>query len=293
MNRVEDTKPPIFFTVDLEDFSFDLCRSIGTTAPPKLRYQELRQSYLNIKELLPNKGQPGSNITFFCTGVMADRYPKLIEEIAQDGHEIACHGNFHEKIFDKSAEEIYSSLCLAKQKLSEISQSKIRGFRAPYFSIEKNDFERLNVISRLFEYDSSLHFTSDSDFDNWKEQCQVDLLEFPVPCQKSRLLNIQVKTGGSYLKLLPVSFVKNALNKSLQKNIMPILYLHPYETYYGYRLLLNWSELKGARSRFYWYFRQLQWAGMFNWTQKQKLQDIFKNFDSHGRLDSFILGRSL
>jgi len=285
VKKLTNDKASIYYTIDFEDFSFDLCRRIGTSNTPKLRTESLYKSYFNITELLPDKNQPGSKITFFCTGVMADRYPHLIKQIAQDGHEIACHGNFHEDIFRMSPNEIYASLKLAKQKLSEISKTEIRGFRAPSFSIAKNDFERLDVISKLFEYDSSLHFSSDTEFKDWMALCPINLREFPVPEQKITPINFKLKTGGSYLKLFPVCLVKNAIHQSLQNDITPIIYLHPYDLFYGYKLLLSWSELKGAKSRLYWYFRQTQWLGVFNWIQKQKLKNIFREFGSLGRLD--------
>jgi peptidoglycan/xylan/chitin deacetylase (PgdA/CDA1 family) len=283
-----NNKAPIFYTVDFEDFSFDLCRAIGTSSEPRLRTESLRKSYKNISELLPNDDQAGAKITFFCTGIMADKYPELIREIAADGHEIACHGDFHDDIFRMSVDELYTSLNTAKQKLSEISQSEIRGFRAPRFSIEKDDYDRLDVISKVFDYDSSLHFRSSSELNEWVDKCPVKLVEFPVPIQTVGFLNMNVKTGGSYLKLFPVSFVKTAIKQSLNENITPIIYLHPYDIFYDYDLLLDWSELKGGRSRVYWYFRQTQWAGLFNWSQKRKLKKIFREFGSLGRLDSLL-----
>ena len=287
-NNVTNDDASVHYTVDLEDFSFDLCRSVGAYSDPKLRSESLYKSYLNIKELLSDQDDQGSKITFFCTGVMADKYPNLIKMIAEDGHEIACHGNFHDDIFSMSPEEVYETLKVAKKKLSKISKNEIRGFRAPRFSIDKNDFERLDAISQVFDYDSSLHFSSNIQFKEWAKGCPLKLHEFPVPAQKVFSQKVKVKTGGSYLKLFPVSLVKYAIRKSIKNNITPIIYLHPYDLVYDYEMLLKWSELKGASSRVYWYFRQVQWAGMFNWSQKRKLSNLFTNFNSLGRLDRYL-----
>jgi len=273
----------------LEDFTFDLCRFLGSSSTPALRTKSLHQSYLNITELLASTEQQASKITFFCTGVMADRYPDLIKLIAQDGHEIACHGNFHDNIFGMSPKEVYSSLQEAKEKLSRISQTEVRGFRAPRFSIDKYDFERLEAISKIFEYDSSLHFSDIAEFTKWREQCPVEVRELPVPVQTIFSPKFKVKTGGSYLKLFPVYLVKKAIHKSIDNGITPIIYLHPYDIFYDYDLLLNWSELKGVSSRGYWYVRQAQWTAAFNWDQKRKLQNIFSEFNSLGRLDNYRL----
>jgi hypothetical protein len=288
MNTAKHKKQSIHYTVDLEDFSFDLCRALGTTNVPALREESLRKSYQNITDLLTDHNLSAAKITFFCTGVMAERYPDLVRAIAQDGHEIACHGNFHDDIFRMSPEEIYTSLKIAKRKLGEISNTEIRGFRAPRFSVDKYDYERLDAISQVFDYDSSLHFGNGKELQEWLENCPIQLREFPVPEQTIFSSKFKVKIGGSYLKLFPVSVVKNAIYKAIENNLTPILYLHPYDLFYGYNLLLSWPELDGANSRKYWYIRQLQWAGMFNWDQKRKLHRIFSEFKSLGRLDECL-----
>ena len=96
VNDNEVANLAVHYTVDLEDFTFDLCRSLDSTVLPRLRTDSLFESYHNILNLLSLFQENTLNITFFCTGVMADRYPDLIKLIVSDGHEIACHGNFHD-----------------------------------------------------------------------------------------------------------------------------------------------------------------------------------------------------
>ncbi len=38
--------------------------------------------------------------TFFTTGMIAEKYPKLIEGIVAEGHELGCHGYSHQR-FDQ------------------------------------------------------------------------------------------------------------------------------------------------------------------------------------------------
>ena len=285
VNETEVERSAAFYTVDLEDFTFDLCRDLCSSVIPKLRTESLFESYYNIIKLLSLHKQNKPNITFFCTGVMADRYPELIKLIANDGHEIACHGNFHDDIFSMTKKEVIQSLNTAKDKLSSVSHREVKGFRAPKFSINKNDHARLQAISEVFDYDSSLHFRSKEDYQEWRNNCAVEIKEIPVPHQPFLSSKLMVKTGGSYLKLFPVSFVETAIKKSIKNNITPIIYFHPYDIYYGYKLLASWAELKGASSKLYWYVRQTQWAGAFNWAQKNKLTTIFSQFRNLGRLD--------
>ena len=99
---------------------------------------------------------------------------------------------------------------------------------------------------------------------------------------------MNVKLGGSYLKLFPSFFVKHAANKSIDNGLIPIFYFHPYDLYFGYKLLASWKELRGAKARAYWYFRQIQWAGIFNWSQQRKLEDLFHTFSNQGTLGELI-----
>ena len=279
----------VYYTIDLEDFTFDYCRSLSTQSPPKRRKYCIYDSYENFKNLMKKTRQPICNITFFCTGVMADRYPDLIELIAKDGHEIACHGNFHDNIFDMSTKEISRSLNLAKEKLSTISNTDILGFRAPRFSVSEHDIPRLKAIADVFKYDSSLNFSTFSELKYFRSKLPFNLKEFPVPHASYITKRIMVKAGGSYLKLFPVSFVKRTLEKSIQNQLTPIVYLHPYDLYFGNQMMATWSELAGAKNRAYWYLRQRQWASAFNQFQEKKLESIFSEFQNLGRIDNLLV----
>ena len=46
----------------------------------------------NTQRLLAIFEQSGVKGTFFVLGWVAERYPRLIRDIAASGHEIACHG---------------------------------------------------------------------------------------------------------------------------------------------------------------------------------------------------------
>ena len=272
------------FTVDFECFTHDLCRSVGATQSPKLRKKQLFESFFNFEKLFSDTAQKNTKITFFCTGVSAELYPEVIRLIASHGHEIACHGNYHDDINSMNCDEVFTSLRAAKYRLSDIANQDVIGFRAPRFSLNKLDFERLDVISKVFEYDSSLHFSTRTEFDLWKEKCSVDLIEFPVPNQRDELLGINVKLGGSFLKLFPHCVVKRAAQRSLDNDLTPIFYFHPYDLYFGYDLLASLKELRGASLPFYWYVRQWQWAGCFNWSQRNKLVSLFGAFENIGPL---------
>ena len=292
MVKKDKQKQSVFYTVDFEDFTYDLCRYLGASSLPTLRTKSLLKSFYNVTNLLDINNINNNKITFFCTGVAADRYPEIIKLIAEQGHEIGCHGNTHDNINSMSPENIYTSLKIAKEKLSELTKTEVQGFRAPNFSLDKYDFERLDAVSKVFNYDSSLHFSDKKEFQVWTEECPIDLIEFPVSQQNFLFSKFRVKPGGSYLKLFPSIVVRNSIIKSINKGLTPIVYLHPYDIFYGYDLLVKWNELKGIKFRSYWYIRQMQWMGLFNWSQKNKLQKIFSEFNNIGCLRDRLLKKN-
>ena len=49
----------------------------------------------NTRQYLEQFRQWGVQATFFIVGRVARRYPQLISEIVEAGHELACHGDVH------------------------------------------------------------------------------------------------------------------------------------------------------------------------------------------------------
>lgn len=286
---MEDTNSkPAYFTVDFECFTHDFCRDVGAERSPQLRTDQLRISIRNLQNILSSTNHQSTKITFFCTGISAELYPDVLKEIAALGHEIACHGNFHDDVNKMEPNILLAELKMARDKLRKVTKQEIIGFRAPKFSIDKLDFKRLDVISQVFKYDSSLHFSNETEFQNWKYKCPIDLIELPVPHQRFYTSKFKAKLGGSYFKLFPSYFVQHAATKSIQNGLTPIFYFHPYDLFFNYSLLASWNELKGAKYRTYWYLRQTQWAGLFNWSQEKKLNSLFRSFCNQGALKSLV-----
>ena len=281
-----------FFTVDLEDFSHDLCRQHGSLLRPALRKYELEDSYDNVSNLI-SRFQKNSKITFFCTGIMARDYPHLIKRISDDGHEIACHSYYHDHVNKTNPKDLRENILRAKGCLEDITKQEVCGFRAPRFSIEKDDYVRLEVISKIFNYDSSLHFSSKAEFLTWRRKIPFDINEFPVASQPQFGGLFNVKLGGSYFKLFPYRLMRAAAVKSHFNEITPIFYLHPYDFCSGGRFLATWNELKGlsASKRLYWFLRQYQYGVVPNWVIDRKLIALFRDFDNLGPIkSSFAMG---
>ena len=68
------------------------------------------------------------------------------------------------------------------------------------------------------------------------------------------------------------------IKKSQANNIVPVIYLHPYEFINDKQLDLNWEELRelGAIKQIYWYLNQKKCHNNKNKTVVEKLDNIFQ-----------------
>src|SRR3989304_3173516 len=90
------------FTVDVEDYyhvsGFE--RWI-----PRERWDGFESRVVNnTRRVLELLDRFGVKATFFVLGWVAQRYPKLVQEIHRSGHEIGSHGFWHSLIYRQSPE---------------------------------------------------------------------------------------------------------------------------------------------------------------------------------------------
>jgi len=276
-------------TIDLENSSYDLGRALGIIPNIKSREEALNIAYERLNEYV-GENLSKRKATFFCTGIVAKQYPKLIQRIANEGHEIACHNYFHDDVFSESTDVLQENLKNAKDLLEQTAGQKVCGFRAPRFSIHKSDSARFRVIESIFEYDSSLHFSSVEELSIWENNNKYSFRELPVASQSIFFNRLNVKLGGSYYKILPIKFMLDALKKTEEQGLLPIIYLHPYDLLVEPDFMVTFSELRGLslRKKIYWYIRQMQWSYLFNWRIRNKIKDIRNNVNHIGPLNQNV-----
>jgi len=177
--------------------------------------------------------------TFFILGWAAERHPKLIGEIAKQGHEIASHGFDHELVYNMTPEEFISNLKKTNDLLESITGQKVYGYRAPSFSLAIDDIEKFEILAKLgFTYDSSLfpmkHFRYGraqsiplGPFEI-KKNGQDIIKEFPISV--IILLGKHIPAGGGgYFRLYPNIVLRRNFNKIQREGRPVIVYLHPWE----------------------------------------------------------------
>ena len=175
--------------------------------------------------------------TFFILGWIAENYPKLVQEIQKQGHEIGCHGYGHQLINTLTKKEFRSDLLKARDILGNITGEQPFSYRGPGFSISPENRWALKVIAECgFKYDSSIYpgqhghggypmFTSDPVIIKFNKS-NKDLFEFPVSVGKV-FGKKMCFSGGGYLRLLPYMIIKKKFNEFNAANKPVMVYLHP------------------------------------------------------------------
>jgi peptidoglycan/xylan/chitin deacetylase (PgdA/CDA1 family) len=128
----------VAFTIDLEP-----------DCPPFLR--GYRGSEHGLPALLDVLRQLDVPATFFTTGDVAERFPRAVERVVEQGHELACHGMSHTTFtsLDRNAarDEITRSTAILREF------STVTSFRAPYLQFPDAYLDLLEASG--FELDSS------------------------------------------------------------------------------------------------------------------------------------------
>jgi peptidoglycan-N-acetylglucosamine deacetylase len=94
----------------------------------------------------------GLRSTWFVPGHTADAFPTTVAKIAEEGHEIAHHGYFHER--PKTPADEALDFDRATAALKRVTGREPIGYRSPAAGLTANTLDRL--IERNFLYDSSM-----------------------------------------------------------------------------------------------------------------------------------------
>ena len=227
-------RPCHALTIDLEDYFHTEVASQGVSfAEWEQQPSRIEASTHRLLELLDRNQTRG---TFFVLGWVAKRYPRLIHEIHQRGHEIGCHSLDHRLVCRMDPTEFHKTTQLAKNLIESIIYEPIFGYRAPCFSITPGCEWAFDALAALgFAYDSSVHPVHHPLYGNPTAPrtayavARGRLMEFPIATWKLAGRNLSVG-GGAYLRLLPYQYIHRGLaawEREMQTPAM--LYLHPWE----------------------------------------------------------------
>jgi len=220
-------------TVDLEDWH----HSVDSIPSEDWHKYESRVEK-NTYKILECFKKSSLKATFFTLGYIAEKYPGLIKEISSLGHEIATHGHSHRLIYRLTPEEFRKDLKRSVDAIENITQQKVLGFRAPYWSITKESLWALDILqeegilydSSIFPIKTYLYGIPGSPVYPYivKENNGKKLFEFP-PSTISILSKKIPVAGGFYMRFFPYWFINAGIKKINKEGQPAIIYIHPPE----------------------------------------------------------------
>ena len=195
----------------------------------------------NTERILDLFDKHSVKATFFVLGWVAERAPELVKKIGARGHEVACHGMGHQRIYKIGREAFELDVDRSKKLLEDITGLPVHGYRAPSYSITNDSIWALDVlINAGFKYDSSI-FPIHHDLygipkaprhPHTLEREGGSIKEFPPTTYEIKVFgktaNLPV-SGGGYLRLLPIKFISSALKKINNQGHEAVIYFHPWE----------------------------------------------------------------
>jgi polysaccharide deacetylase family protein (PEP-CTERM system associated) len=192
----------------------------------------------NTQRILELFAQEGVRATFFVLGWVAERFPRLVKEIALAGHEIASHGYHHQLLYTLTPAQFREDVRTSKALLEQASGSPVLGFRAPSYSIIESSLWALDIlIDEGYAYDASI-FPIHHDrygIPNAERHAHVlrrksgTLIEMPASTTRVGNVNLPI-AGGGYFRLLPYAWTRwgiSRVNRRERKAV--VFYFHPWE----------------------------------------------------------------
>ena len=222
-------------SVDVEDyfhvaaFRDSVARANWESLPS--RVVENTAKVLDLFEELEVKG------TFFVLGWVAEKFPTIVNRIANAGHELGCHSYSHKLIYELGPDAFREDTMRALDAIQQASGNRVTAYRAPSFSITPRSIWAVEILIEAgFTHDSSI-FPIHHDLYGFSGAPRVpfvlrcasgQLIEFPPSTLHFGTVSLPV-TGGGYLRTLPMLYQKKALRNLENWAIPGMLYLHPWE----------------------------------------------------------------
>jgi polysaccharide deacetylase family protein (PEP-CTERM system associated) len=218
---------------DVEDLELSVRESLGLRLLG--RAEPLAD---HIERLLHLLREYGVKATFFISGRSVEPHPKLVERIAQDGHEIAAHNYSHRFVGTyRTVAEFRSDLERCVELIERETGEIPVGYRTPGFTLQANSGMVLDTLKEMgFAYDSSILGFGDRRQHGYKRgpdrafTWSNGIIELPLSA--SHLLGVRFPVFGTYaLRLLPYSLTARGLRRLNAEGRPGFLYLHPFELF--------------------------------------------------------------
>jgi len=220
-------------TIDVEDY-FQVSAFAPYIARTEWDSRECRVER-NIQTILEMLARHHTHATFFTLGWIAERYPQLVRQIVDNGHELASHGYGHQRASDQSPAEFFNDIDSAKKLLEDLSGQTVLGYRAPSFSIGKGNLWAYDALLEAgYHYSSSIYPIAHDhygmpDSPRFAYEVRPGLTEIPITTVRLFDRNFP-SSGGGYFRLLPYPVTRWLIQRVNTRDQQPgMFYFHPWE----------------------------------------------------------------
>jgi polysaccharide deacetylase family protein (PEP-CTERM system associated) len=232
--------------------------------------------YSGVDRILAELNNTNYKATFFCLGWLAEKHPEVIKNIKNQGHHVGCHSYQHQLAYKFSREQFYQDTDRAKKLLEDVIGEEINAYRAPGFSIIKENISYLEILVELgFKYDASI-FPASHDYGGLPgfgpktpyviQTSSGSIKEFPMTYHELFGKKL-IFSGGGYFRLLPYSVICNLSKKSDYL----MTYFHPRDFDPDQRIVSSLSlkrkfksyvGLGGSLSKFKYYLNDFEFLSI-------------------------------
>lgn len=235
----------------------------------------------NLERILALLDRYDAKATFFTLGWIAERYPAIIRAIVAGGHELASHGYGHQRVSDLTPEGFREDLMRARVALEDIGGVAVHGYRAPSFSIGRDNLWAHDVLAETgHRYSSSVYPIAHDHYGmpeapRFAWRTQAGIVEIPPSSLRMLGRNLPA-SGGGYFRLLPYSVSRWSLRRINRLDGQPaIFYFHPWEVDPGQPRVAH----AGAKSKFRHYLNlhrtEQRLARLLNDFRWQRVDRVF------------------
>ncbi|MDR1708555.1 MAG: DUF3473 domain-containing protein [Candidatus Accumulibacter sp.] len=220
-------------TIDVEDY-FQVSALSPYIARREWDSRPLRVE-ANVDRILALLDAKGVKATFFTLGWIAGRAPGLVRRIAENGHEIASHGEGHQRAGDLTEAAFFADVDGAKKRIEDIAGRRVLGYRAPRFSIGEKTPWAFDCLARAgYRYSSSVYPVRHDhygmpDAPRFAHETRAGLVEIPPSAVRLFARNWPAG-GGGWFRLLPYGVSRWLLSRINRRDGKPaVFYFHPWE----------------------------------------------------------------
>ena len=270
-------------TIDVEDYF-----QVSAFAPYIARADWDRREFRverNVERILQLLADHGTRATFFTLGWVAERHPQLVRRIVDAGHELASHGWGHQRASELDRAAFAQDIARAKGLLEDLGGTAVLGYRAPSFSIGRDNLWAFDELRRSgHRYSSSIYPIHHDHYGmpeapRFAHRVHADLLEVPATTLRVFERNLP-SSGGGYFRLLPYPVSRWMIRRvNVADGQAAVFYFHPWEIDPGQPRVPGID----AKTRFRHYVN----IGR----TEQRLRRLLSDF-RWGRMDEIFLGRT-